>query len=65
VAKRVEDQTAHVKESLEGMSGVLERMKGTDKKREDELSGLKTDIENIKTMIPQVSLSLGRLGRIF
>ncbi|KAF9980348.1 peroxisomal membrane protein pex14 [Modicella reniformis] len=54
VAKNVEDQTAHVKESLEGMSGVLDSMKINDDKREQELSGLKTDIENIKTMIPQL-----------
>ncbi|KAF9092225.1 peroxisomal membrane protein pex14 [Mortierella sp. GBA35] len=54
VAKNVEDQTAHVKESLEGMTGVLDGMKTNDEKREQELSGLKTDIENIKTMIPKL-----------
>ncbi|KAI1316693.1 peroxisomal membrane protein pex14 [Mortierella claussenii] len=54
VAKNVEDQTAHVKESLEGMSGVLDSMKTNDEKREQELSGLKSDIENIKTMIPKL-----------
>ncbi|KAH7053776.1 peroxisomal membrane anchor protein conserved region-domain-containing protein [Linnemannia elongata] len=54
VAKNVEEQTAHVKESLEGMSGVLDGMKTNDEKREQELSGLKTDIENIKTMIPKL-----------
>jgi peroxin-14 len=55
VAKNVEEQTAHVKESLEGMTGVLDGMKTNDEKREQELSGLKTDIENIKTMIPKVN----------
>ncbi|GJJ67838.1 peroxin-14 [Entomortierella parvispora] len=54
VAKNVEDQTAHVKESLEGMTGVLDGMKTNDDKREQELLGLKTDIENIKTMIPKL-----------
>ncbi|KAF9344145.1 peroxisomal membrane protein pex14 [Mortierella sp. AD094] len=54
VAKSVDDQTAHVKESLEGMSGVLEGMKGNDDKRKQELVGLKTDIENIKDMIPKL-----------
>ncbi|KAG0296350.1 peroxisomal membrane protein pex14 [Linnemannia gamsii] len=54
VAKNVEEQTAHVKESLEGMTGVLDGMKTNDEKREQELSGLKTDIENIKTMIPKL-----------
>jgi len=54
VAKNVEDQTAHVQESLEGMTGVLDGMKTNDDKREQELLGLKTDIENIKTMIPKV-----------
>lgn len=54
VAKNVEEQTAHVKESLEGMTGVLDGMKTNDEKREQELSGLKSDIENIKNMIPQV-----------
>ncbi|KAG0005037.1 peroxisomal membrane protein pex14 [Entomortierella chlamydospora] len=54
VAKNVEDQTAHVKESLEGMSGVLDTMKTNDQKREQELTGLKTDIENIKDMIPKL-----------
>ncbi|KAF9437611.1 peroxisomal membrane protein pex14 [Entomortierella beljakovae] len=54
VAKNVEDQTAHVKESLENMSGVLDTMKTNDQKREQELSGLKTDIENIKDMIPKL-----------
>ncbi|KAG0358984.1 peroxisomal membrane anchor protein conserved region-domain-containing protein [Gamsiella multidivaricata] len=54
VAKNVEDQTAHVKESLEGMTGVLDSMKTNDEKREQELSGLKSDIENIKTMIPKL-----------
>ncbi|KAF9354786.1 peroxisomal membrane protein pex14 [Mortierella sp. AD094] len=54
VAKNVEDQTAHVKESLEGMSGVLDTMKTNDHKREQELTGLKTDIENIKDMIPKL-----------
>ncbi|KAF9187827.1 peroxisomal membrane protein pex14 [Haplosporangium sp. Z 767] len=54
VAKNVEDQTAHVKESLEGMTGVLDGMKNNDEKREQELAGLKTDIENIKTMIPKL-----------
>lgn len=37
------------------MSGVLDGMKLNDDKREQELSGLKTDIDNIKTMIPQVT----------
>jgi peroxin-14 len=55
VAKNVEDQTAHVKESLESMSAVLDSMKGKDDKREQELVGLKTDIESIKTIIPQVN----------
>lgn len=59
VAKNVEDQTAHVKESLEGMTGVLDGMKTNDDKREQELLGLKTDIENIKTMIPKVKNSSG------
>ncbi|KAF9366298.1 peroxisomal membrane protein pex14 [Mortierella sp. NVP85] len=54
VAKNVEDQTAHVKESLESMSAVLDSMKGKDDKREQELVGLKTDIESIKTIIPQL-----------
>ncbi|KAF9275109.1 peroxisomal membrane protein pex14 [Mortierella alpina] len=54
VAKNVEEQTAHVKESLEGMTGVLDGMKTNDEKREQELSGLKSDIENIKNMIPQL-----------
>ncbi|KAG0267163.1 peroxisomal membrane protein pex14 [Mortierella polycephala] len=54
VAKNVEDQTAHVKESLEGMTGVLDGMKNNDDKREQELVGLKTDIENITTMIPKL-----------
>ncbi|KAF9129523.1 peroxisomal membrane protein pex14 [Mortierella sp. 14UC] len=54
VAKNVEEQTAHVKESLEGMTGVLDGMKTNDEKREQELSGLKADIENIKTMIPKL-----------
>ncbi|KAF8982801.1 peroxisomal membrane protein pex14 [Entomortierella lignicola] len=54
VAKNVDEQTAHVKESLEGMSGVLDTMKTNDQKREQELSGLKTDIENIKDMIPKL-----------
>ncbi|KAF9184394.1 peroxisomal membrane protein pex14 [Haplosporangium sp. Z 767] len=54
VAKNVEEQTAHVKESLEGMSGVLDGMKTNDDKREQELLGLKSEIENIKTMIPQL-----------
>ncbi|KAG0322034.1 peroxisomal membrane protein pex14 [Dissophora globulifera] len=54
VAKNVEDQTAHVKESLEGMSGVLDSMKTNDDKREQEMAGLKSDIENIKTMIPKL-----------
>lgn len=54
VAKSVEDQTAHVKESLENMTGVLDGMKTNDDKREQELAGLKTDIENIKSMIPKV-----------
>ncbi|KAF8907464.1 peroxisomal membrane protein pex14, partial [Dissophora ornata] len=54
VAKDVEDQTAHLKESLEGMSGVLDGMKSNDDKREQELAGLKTDIDNIKTMIPKL-----------
>ncbi|KAF9111857.1 peroxisomal membrane protein pex14 [Mortierella sp. AM989] len=54
VAKNVEDQTAHVKESLEGMSGVLDTMKTNDQKREQELTGLKSDIENIKDMIPKL-----------
>ncbi|KAF9920295.1 peroxisomal membrane protein pex14 [Linnemannia zychae] len=54
VAKNVEEQTAHVKESLEGMTGVLDGMKTNDEKREQELSGLKTDIENIKSMIPKL-----------
>ncbi|KAG0257428.1 peroxisomal membrane protein pex14 [Mortierella polycephala] len=54
VAKNVEEQTAHVKESLEGMTGVLDGMKTNDDKREQELSGLKSEIENIKTMIPQL-----------
>ncbi|KAF8928085.1 peroxisomal membrane anchor protein conserved region-domain-containing protein [Dissophora ornata] len=54
VAKTVEDQTAHVKESLEGMTGVLDNMKTNDDKREQELLGLKSDIENIKTMIPKL-----------
>ncbi|KAG0368516.1 peroxisomal membrane anchor protein conserved region-domain-containing protein [Gamsiella multidivaricata] len=54
VAKNVEDQTAHVKESLEGMTGVLDGMKSNDNKREQELAGLKTDIENIKDMIPKL-----------
>ncbi|KAF9538725.1 peroxisomal membrane protein pex14 [Mortierella hygrophila] len=54
VAKNVEEQTANVKESLEGMGGVLDGMKINDEKREQELSGLKTDIENIKTMIPKL-----------
>ncbi|ORZ27665.1 peroxisomal membrane anchor protein conserved region-domain-containing protein [Lobosporangium transversale] len=54
VAKNVEDQTAHVKESLENMSGVLDGMKTNDEKREQELSGLKSDIENIKSMIPKL-----------
>lgn len=55
VAKSVEDQTAHVKESLENMTGVLDGMKTNDDKREQELAGLKTDIENIKSMIPKVN----------
>ncbi|KAF9973162.1 peroxisomal membrane protein pex14 [Actinomortierella ambigua] len=54
VAKNVEDQTAHVKESLESLSGVLDGMKTNDDKREQELAGLKTDIENIKTLIPKL-----------
>ncbi|KAF9328829.1 peroxisomal membrane protein pex14 [Podila minutissima] len=54
VAKSVEDQTAHVKESLENMTGVLDCMKTNDDKREQELAGLKTDIENIKSMIPKL-----------
>lgn len=54
VAKSVEDQTAHVKESLENMTGVLDGMKTNDDKREQELAGLKTDIENIKSMIPKL-----------
>ncbi|KAF9417471.1 peroxisomal membrane protein pex14 [Podila epigama] len=54
VAKNVEDQTAHVKESLENMTGVLDGMKTNDDKREQELIGLKSDIENIKTMIPKL-----------
>ncbi|KAF9579818.1 bifunctional tryptophan synthase trp1, partial [Lunasporangiospora selenospora] len=54
VAKNVEEQTAHVKDSLESMSGVLDGMKTNDDKREQELAGLKSDIENIKTMIPQL-----------
>ncbi|KAF9201336.1 peroxisomal membrane protein pex14 [Haplosporangium sp. Z 27] len=54
VAKNVDDQTAHVKESLEGMSGVLDGLKSNGEKREQELSGLKTDIENIKDMIPKL-----------
>ncbi|KAG0041538.1 peroxisomal membrane protein pex14 [Gryganskiella cystojenkinii] len=54
VAKNVEDQTAHVKESLESMTGVLDGMKTNDDKREQELAGLKTDIDNIKTMIPKL-----------
>ncbi|KAG0205333.1 peroxisomal membrane protein pex14 [Mortierella sp. GBA30] len=54
VAKNVEEQTAHVKESLESMTGVLDDMKNNDDKREQELAGLKTDIENIKTMIPKL-----------
>ncbi|KAG0340434.1 peroxisomal membrane protein pex14 [Podila humilis] len=54
VAKSVEEQTAHVKESLENMTGVLDVMKTNDDKREQELSGLKTDIENIKTMVPKL-----------
>lgn len=60
VAKNVEEQTAHVKESLEGMTGVLDGMKTNDEKREQELSGLKTDIENIKTMIPKVNNQWGK-----
>lgn len=55
VAKSVEDQTAHVKESLENMTGVLDGMKTNGDKREQELAGLKTDIENIKSMIPKVN----------
>ncbi|KAF9996928.1 peroxisomal membrane protein pex14 [Entomortierella chlamydospora] len=54
VAKSVDDQTSHVKESLESMSGVLEGMKNNNDKREQELVGLKTDIENIKDMIPKL-----------
>ncbi|KAF9175547.1 peroxisomal membrane protein pex14 [Mortierella sp. AD011] len=54
VAKSVDDQTAHVKESLESMSGALEGMKNNNDKREQELVGLKTDIENIKDMIPKL-----------
>ncbi|KAF9097831.1 peroxisomal membrane protein pex14, partial [Mortierella sp. AM989] len=54
VAKSVDDQTAHVKESLESMSGVLDSMKNNDDKREQELTGLKTDIDNIKDMIPKL-----------
>lgn len=54
VAKNVEDQTIHVKASLDNMSGVLDGMKNNEDKREKELAELKTDIENIKTMIPQV-----------
>lgn len=57
VAKSVEDQTAHVKESLENMTGVLDGMKTNDDKREQELAGLKTDIENIKSMIPKVTIA--------
>ncbi|KAF9167893.1 peroxisomal membrane protein pex14 [Actinomortierella ambigua] len=54
VAKNVEEQTAHVKESLESLTGVLDGMKTNDDKREQELAGLKTDIENIKTLIPKL-----------
>ncbi|KAG0222553.1 peroxisomal membrane protein pex14 [Actinomortierella wolfii] len=54
VAKNVEEQTAHVKETLESMTGVLDGMKTNDDKREQELAGLKTDIENIKTLIPKL-----------
>ncbi|KAG0198841.1 peroxisomal membrane protein pex14 [Mortierella sp. GBA30] len=54
VAKNIEEQTTHVKESLEGMTGVLDGMKTNDEKREQELLGLKSDIENIKSMIPQL-----------
>ncbi|KAF9272836.1 peroxisomal membrane protein pex14 [Mortierella alpina] len=54
VAKDVEEQTAHVKESLEGMTGVLDGIKTNDDKREQELAGLKSDIDNIKIMIPKL-----------
>ncbi|KAF9439204.1 peroxisomal membrane protein pex14 [Entomortierella beljakovae] len=54
VAKNVDDQTAHVKETLQSMSGVLDSIKGNDGKRDQELVDLKLDIEKIKSMIPEL-----------
>ncbi|KAI8360516.1 peroxisomal membrane anchor protein conserved region-domain-containing protein [Mortierella sp. GBAus27b] len=54
VVKNVDEQTVHVKDSLGSMAGVLDGMKNNENKREQKLAGLKSEIENIRAMIPQL-----------